>query len=230
VGVVGRADESDPDEAAYRAVCAVAADHVVGPLGAAATGPGHLDLNSCVVLSQPDNLRAVDDFHAERRRALRKRCLGARLGNDKDIWKTAIGMPQAEPQRSPPYLWPNLWPHLGYLYALRNELFGLATHVEHFQRARVHPERPGEVRIVVAAFQNPTAHPGERKLARERQPGRTRTYHKNGRHGRSPFCTLRFGPLDLDSATPRRLAAHALPLYFLASPGRLAADRRRPPR
>src|SRR4029453_7124976 len=65
VGVVGRTDESDPDEAAYRAVSAVAADHVVGPLSAAATGPGDVDLNARVVLLQPDNLRAVDDFRAE---------------------------------------------------------------------------------------------------------------------------------------------------------------------
>lgn len=59
-------------------------------------------------------------------------------------------------------------------HAARDQLVGQAPRVEQFEGPGVHPERPGDVGPVGAAFEQAAAGAAERDLARERQSGGAR--------------------------------------------------------
>jgi hypothetical protein len=80
VGVVGSPDEPDAQNPPHRAVSAVAAHHVVRPLGPYPLAAFHGQLDAIVVLAHPHHLGTSHNLDPECAGAGLQQPFGARLG------------------------------------------------------------------------------------------------------------------------------------------------------
>jgi hypothetical protein len=166
VGLVLLADEVDPDQPAHRAVRAVGADHVRGPLRAGGRLHGH----AVAVLADAGDLDAVRDLHAQFGGPLLQQEFGAALRRDQDHRVPGGQRAQVGDGTRRGY-------QLADRDAARHQVVGQAAGVEQFESTGVYGERPGDVGLVRAPFQHPGTGTGQREFGGEHQTGRPGADH-----------------------------------------------------
>ena len=140
---------------------------MVGPSGPRSSEP-HL----VVVLHQADDLRSAVDGHAELAGPLLEQQLRAALGHDQQLRVAAGQDPEVERRA-------RRGRHALHAEAAGQEPVGEAARVQQLQRAGVHGERAGEVRLLGPPLEHRTAHAGQCELARQRQAGRPGTHDRD---------------------------------------------------
>ena len=125
----------------------------------------NLESTPVVVLLQADNLSAVVDLNAEALRPGLEQVLRRALRRDQHHRVRRVELGEVEHRAGGGR-------DLPHRHTARHQFVGEPAGIQQFQCAGMDGERPGDVRLSVAAIQNAAPHPGECEFARQHQAGR----------------------------------------------------------
>ena len=166
VGLVLRADESDPHQLPHPTVRTIAGHDITGPIGSFPARGGDPQSHRGLVLVETDHLRAALDLHAAGDGACLQHRLGPALRNDGEQRVPAGQLAQIEGDTRDA---------LHRLQPLRplQHLLGQAAGIQQFEGSGVDGKGAGDVGLMLAALDQPGLDPGQGQLVGQRESGRS---------------------------------------------------------